>query len=146
MAGWLLQEKLPKFAPHFFLLLAIFVVPRELSAVKEVDHGGHPAGLAEDAYDQPPLSYIYGSVVEESLIRDGKGKYATNITFQPRYVSKLFTRSLLFCGNRTDVFEGVQGPVVVTYERIAHKLIREVPCFDLLNVDPVEPQGGRSSK
>ncbi len=89
-------------------------------------------------YDPTPPNYLYGSVVEKNLIRDEKGKYATNITFQPRYVSELFTESVLFCGNRSDAFDGLEGPVVVTYGRVAHTMVRDVPCFDLVSVDRVQ--------
>lgn len=51
-----------------------------------------------------------------------KGKYATNITFQPRYAAESFTENVLFCGNWAEQFNGVEGPVVVTYRRIAHHM------------------------
>jgi hypothetical protein len=90
-----------------------------------------------------PMNYLYGSVLQKNLIRDNKGKYGTNITFQPQYVSESMTESVLFCGDRADAFDSVDGPVVITYRRISHKMLRDVPCFDLVSVDRVEP-GGRA--
>ncbi len=89
-------------------------------------------------YDQNPYSYIYGSIVKGNVIRDEKGRYAVNITFQPRYASQVFTENVLFCGNRADVFNGIEGPVVVTYKRVPHQLVQGVPCFDLVTVDQIE--------
>ena len=89
-------------------------------------------------YGQNPYSYIYGSVVKGNVIRDDKGRYAFNITFQPRYASEIFTENVLFCGNRSDVFNGIEGPVVVTYKRVPHQLVQGVPCFDLVTVDQIE--------
>ena len=57
--------------------------------------------------------------------------------FQPRYASQLFTKSVLFCGNRVDAFQGADA-IVVTYRRIPHRMVEGVPCFDLVSVDRVE--------
>jgi hypothetical protein len=92
--------------------------------------------------DQNPYNYIYGSVVKGNLIRDDKGRYAINVTFQPRYASELFTENVLFCGNRADVFNGIEGPVVVTYKRVPHQLVQGVPCFDLVTVDQIDAKKG----
>lgn len=138
LTRWRLRRELPDFTRVVCLSLVVLMAPVGLSADKEVTHRDHGDEFATDTSGQFPLSYIYGSVVEKNLIHDGKGKYATNITFQPRYASELFTQSVLFCGNRADVFNEVEGPIVVTYGRIAHKMVQDVPCFDLLRVDRVE--------
>lgn len=96
-----------------------------------------PTSVAED-YDPTPVNYIYGLVLEKNLIRDNKGKFATNITFKPRYVSDLLTESVLFCGNRAEEFDQADGPIVVSYSRVAHSMIKDVPCFNLVSIDRVE--------
>jgi hypothetical protein len=93
------------------------------------------AGLDDD---QNPYAYLYGSVAKGDVIRDHKGQYATSVMFQPRYASQLFTKSVLFCGNRVDAFHGADT-IVVTYRRIPHRMVEGVPCFDLVSVDRVEP-------
>ena len=90
--------------------------------------------------DQNPYTYLYGSVAKGNVIRDQKGHYATSVMFQPRYASELFTKSVLFCGNRVDAFRGADT-IVVTYRRIPHRMVEGVPCFDLVSVDRVEPRG-----
>lgn len=92
--------------------------------------------LIQAGWFENPYSYLYGSVVSKGVIRGGKGQDATNVTFQPRYASDLATESVLFCGNRLDMFEDA-GPIVVTYERVAHKAVENVACFDLVSVDHV---------
>ena len=72
------------------------------------------------------------------MIRDHKGQYATSVIFQPRYASQLFTKSVLFCGNRVDAFHGADT-IVVTYRRVPHRMVEGVPCFDLVSVERVEP-------
>jgi hypothetical protein len=93
------------------------------------------AGLDDD---QNAYAYLYGSVAKGDVIRDHKGHYATSVMFQPRYASQLFTKSVLFCGNRVDAFHGADT-IVVTYRRIPHRMVEGVPCFDLVSVDRVEP-------
>ena len=94
--------------------------------------------LAVADEDQNPYAYLYGSVAKGDVIRDHKGQYATSVMFQPRYASQLFTKSVLFCGNRVDAFHGADA-IVVTYRRIPHRMVEGVPCFDLVSVDRVEP-------
>jgi hypothetical protein len=93
--------------------------------------------LAGADQEQNPYAYLYGSVAKGDVIRDHKGQYATSVMFQPRYASQLFTKSVLFCGNRVDAFEGADA-IVVTYRRIPHRMVEGVPCFDLVSVDRVE--------
>lgn len=97
-----------------------------------------PRLISVTGSEQNPYSYIYGSVAKGNLIQDGRGRFATNVTFQPRYASEVFSESVLFCGNRATAFNGLDGPVVVTYKRIPHQMLRGVPCFDLVSVDRVD--------
>jgi hypothetical protein len=136
--GLAFQSRLAMFARIFCLSVIILTLPIRIQAEKEGSHPDHSYDFVTQTAGDFPLSYVYGSIVEKSLIHDGRGKYATNITFQPRYASELFTKSVLFCGNHADAFDGIDGPVVVTFGRVAHKLVKDVPCFDLLNVDRVE--------
>jgi hypothetical protein len=92
------------------------------------------AGLDDD---QNPYAYLYGSVAKGDVIRDHKGQYATSVMFQPRYASQLFTKSVLFCGNRADAFPGADT-IVVTYRRVPHRMVEGVPCFDLVSVERAE--------
>jgi hypothetical protein len=90
--------------------------------------------------DQNPYAYLYGSVAKGDVIRDQKGQYATSVIFQPRYASVMFTKIVLFCGNRVDAFQAA-ATIVVTYRRIPHRMVEGVPCFDLVSVERVEPRG-----
>jgi hypothetical protein len=122
-----------------YLCFLVMLVVGSLGASGDVVARSRPsvalAGLDED---QNPYAYLYGSVAKGDVIRDHKGQYATSVMFQPRYASQLFTKSVLFCGNRADAFHGADT-IVVTYRRVPHRMVEGVPCFDLVSVDRVEP-------
>ena len=138
------REPMPKYAIYFWLvtLLSTFSLP----ANGDVAHHDRRNALPASDYKQNPYSYVYGSIVERDIIRGDKGQYGTNIAFQPRYASEVFIESVLFCGDRADMFRNVEGPVVVTYRRVAHKLVRNVPCFELVTVDRIESSQEQSSR
>ena len=139
-------EPLPKYAIYFWLvtLLSTFSLPANGEVA--VAHYNRRNGLPASDYVQNPYSYVYGSIVERDLIRGDKGQYGTNIAFQPRYASEVFIERVLFCGDRADMFRNVQGPVVVTYRRLAHKMVRDVPCFELVTVERIESSQEQSSR
>jgi hypothetical protein len=141
---WLVPGDMPSNGCLVSLLLVVLTSPVSLPAEQNLAHSNPPYEFATNTSSEFPLSYIYGSVVENNVIRDRKGGYATNIQFQPRYASEVFTENVLFCGNRAAVFAVTNGPIVVTYGRIAHKLVNKVPCFDLLSVDHVESKDERT--
>jgi hypothetical protein len=122
-----------------YLCFLVMLVVGSLGASGEVIARSHQsvllAGLDDD---QNPYAYLYGSVAKGDVIRDHRGQYATSVMFQPRYASRLFTKSVLFCGNRVDAFHGADT-IVVTYRRVPHRMVEGVPCFDLVSVDRVEP-------
>jgi len=133
------KQKATSAALGFSSLFVVIMLTGGLCANGDVVVARSHQGAASDsADDQNPYSYIYGSVTKRDMIRDDKGQDATNITFQPRYTSEVFTKSVLFCGDRTDAFNKVDGPIVVTYKRVPHRMVEGVPCFDLVSVDHVE--------
>ena len=86
-----------------------------------------------------PMSYIEGVVTNASLIEHG-----INLRIQPRGTYALFTEDILFCDTEhvVSLFEGKRGPVVLTYETRAHRMIEEVSCHDLKYVDELKSQEG----
>jgi hypothetical protein len=122
-----------------FLCFVVMLVVGSLGASGDVVARSRPSVALTGADDgQNPYAYLYGSVAKGDVIRDPKGQYATSVMFRPRYASQLFTKSVLFCGNRVDLFHGADA-IVVTYRRIPHRMIEGVPCFDLVSVDRVQP-------
>jgi len=137
--GPLLSRRRAGRAPGYFSYLC-FVVMLGVGSLCASDVGARSrqsVALAARDQDQNPYAYLYGSFAKGDVIRDQKGQYATSVMFQPRYASQLFTKSVLFCGNRVDAFQGADA-IVVTYRRIPHRMVEGVPCFDLVSVDRVE--------
>lgn len=85
--------------------------------------------------------YLYGSVNCHGsacgIVERGK-RLATNVTFNPAHAPFFLTESVLFCGNESKSFEGLSGPLVITYERVAHEMLDGIACHDLVSVDKVE--------
>lgn len=91
------------------------------------------------AYAENPNVYLYGSIITGSILVDKPaGRYATNIRFNPAHTFSLFSETVLFCGNVSQQFEGMTGPLVITYRRTAHLLYQGVACHELESVDRVE--------
>jgi len=120
------------------------IFPSGTSAKRQLENSNPATALPKS--DENPYNYLYGSVAETNLIRDRKGQYATNISFQPRYASAMFLETVLFCGNESETFRSFAGPLVVTYKRLPHQLIQGVPCFDLVRVDRVESGSERTAE
>jgi hypothetical protein len=140
MAKALLSRRRAGRAPgyFFYLCFVVMLVVGSLCASGDVGARSRQSmALAARDEDQNPYAYLYGSFAKGDVIRDQKGQYATSVMFQPRYASQLFTKSVLFCGNRVDAFQGADA-IVVTYRRIPHRMVEGVPCFDLVSVDRVE--------
>ncbi len=123
-------------ALYIFGCFLVLILPSNISAKRNLENPDAEKVISPKT-DENPYNYLYGSVAETNLIRDRKGQYATNISFQPRYASALFIQNLLFCGNKSETFRSFSGPLVVTYKRLPHQLIQGVPCFDLIRVDRV---------
>jgi hypothetical protein len=85
-----------------------------------------------------PNMYMYASIVDGVIMQDETTKrYATSVRFQPSHTFSLYSESVLFCGDAREAFNGKRGPIVVTYERVAHISFKEVGCHNLVSVDEV---------
>ena len=82
-----------------------------------------------------PNAYLYGNIVDGTILGD-KDLY-TNVRFQPSHVFLLYTETVLFCGDKSEKFNGMVGPIVVTYEKVAHTMYQGVACHTLVSVDHV---------
>jgi len=87
--------------------------------------------------DDNPNIYMFGSVVGGAVVQCGKG-YCTNVTFNPHLTSTLHTESVLFCGDAADTFNGLRGPLVVTYRRQASRQINGIGCHNLETVYAIQ--------
>ena len=90
-----------------------------------------------DAYipDDNPNVYTYGVVVDTASIEDRD----LNITVQPSYTPELHKEQILICGpsfERAKIDHlNLHSPMVMTYERIAHRTVHGIGCHNIVSVD-----------
>ena len=77
--------------------------------------------------------YLFGVPVAGQILEYDEDR-ATNVRFAPYNTPALYDESILFCGMVADFFQGKTGPLVVTYDRIAHRRFHGVACHDLQSV------------
>jgi hypothetical protein len=82
-----------------------------------------------------PNAYLYGNIVDGSIL--GDTDLYTNVRFQPFHTFLLYTETVLFCGDRSKQFDGMTGPIVVTYKKQAHTLYQGVACHEFVSVEHV---------
>jgi hypothetical protein len=76
--------------------------------------------------------YNAGSIVEVAN-KDGN----LNLRFKPLGTYSLYDESVLLCGLPVDKFQGIQDPMLLTYDRVSHHAVEGVGCHDLVRVDNV---------
>jgi hypothetical protein len=77
--------------------------------------------------------YLFGVPVAGQILEYDEDR-ATNVRFAPYNTPALYDESILFCGMVADYFEGKSGPLVVTYDKIAHRRFHGIACHDLVSV------------
>lgn len=101
-----------------------------------------PNSLGLDQVYENHNVYLFAQPVEGSLVGDDK---FTNVRFAPYHTPSLYDETVLFCGDVSDSFisedGGLGGPMVVTYDRIAHRMYQGIGCHDLVSVFPVTTKG-----
>lgn len=75
-------------------------------------------------------TYLFAAPIDGAHI-EGR---VTAIRFQPYNTMALYDETVLFCGDVSNFFIGKSGPMVVTYDRIGHRLFRGVACHDIVSV------------
>lgn len=87
-------------------------------------------------YNENPNTYVAGSVTNVSVVGNYDG-----IVFriQPLGTYQLFTQDILFCPQGvTTALQNKRNPVVITYERAAHRTVQGIGCHKLLHIDNLE--------
>ena len=95
----------------------------------------HSNSLGIVQYDVNPLMYEAVQTIAEVTEIDGN----MNLRIKPVGTYMLYDDIVLLCGMPIDKFSGVTEPFLMTYERLAHHMIRGVACHDLLRVDSIVP-------
>lgn len=90
-------------------------------------------------YSNPNI-YIFGAVADGAAFKDEHQKVLTSVRFQPYNTFALYTESVLFCGDVSNLF--YHGAIVVTYKRRAHEASGGIGCHELVSVNKVEDKNG----
>jgi hypothetical protein len=88
-----------------------------------------PNSVGVNQFYENNNSYMFALPIAGTVM-DG----ATSIRFQPYNTMSLYEESVLFCGDVSNSFRGKSGPIVVTYDRVAHRMYRGVACHDIVSV------------
>jgi hypothetical protein len=103
-------------------------------------------GLGVVLNDIDPNISLIGTIMSGDIIQDDDGREGTNIRVHPKYTYGLFDESVLFCGFEGDRLSEdnkmLAGNRIFTYRRAASRLIRGVPCHQLIGVDKVIERKG----
>jgi len=83
-------------------------------------------------YQDNPNQYLMVQVRSGKIFTRGKRIY-TNLSVAPTNTYGLFNQSVTFCGDQSDMFDGKNGVLVLTYSKVMH----ETDCYDLYRVDTV---------
>lgn len=85
-----------------------------------------------------PNVYLYGAIIDGTIL--GPERNFTNVRFQPSHSFLFYSETILFCGDQSEPFRFMRGPIVVTYKRVAHKSYQGVACHDFVSIDHVQSQ------
>jgi hypothetical protein len=126
-----------KVTAYIFIILIVLAM---FGVCVSLAHGStthpRPNSLGVEQVYTNTNAYLFGLPIDGQILEGA----VTNIRFQPYNTMELYDESVLFCGNVTTEFNGKVGPVVVTYDRIGHRLYRGVACHDLVSVFEVHDQ------
>jgi hypothetical protein len=89
-----------------------------------------------DVYENPN-TYLFGLPVEGVDLDDGK---YVSIRFKPYNTASLYDENVLFCdaGRTMEAFHSTEGPVIVTYQTVAHKMFKGIACHEIVSVFEVQ--------
>jgi hypothetical protein len=99
-------------------------------------HTSHNS-LGTIAYQENPYNYIVASAKDAKVVAEGK---ATSLRLQPMYTYALYDEQLLLCGDESDRLNGTSQPMVLTYERRAHRVVEGIACHELIGVNELKPK------
>jgi len=92
-----------------------------------------PNSLGISESYQNSNEYLFAQPIDGQIL-EYEEDHATNVRFSPYNTPALYDESVLFCGMVADFFQGKTGPLVVTYDKIAHRRFNGVACHDLRSV------------
>ncbi len=114
-------------------LLLLLFGPLVLLARGSTQLKNRPNSLGVNEVYQNSNVYLFAQPIDGQIL-EYEEDHATNVRFQPYNTPALYDESVLFCGMVADFFQGKRGPLVVTYDKIAHRRFNGVACHELISV------------
>jgi hypothetical protein len=102
----------------------------------------HPNSLGSTSYTINPNIYVAVDNVIEVTDVDGN----LNLRIHPVGTFMLYDENVLLCGQPFDRFAGFDYPMMITYERVAHRAVEGVGCHELRSVDQIVPKTAMEGK
>jgi hypothetical protein len=81
-----------------------------------------------------PNTYILGSLSQGSA-----DSTRTIVQIRPYNTPLVYTNNLVFCGDVAYMFRGKTGALLIVYRSVAHRLVEDLACHDLVAVFEVKP-------
>ena len=97
----------------------------------------HRNSLGVPMYTVNPYIYEAGEIVDYAIVEKGEG---LSIRVKPLATYLLFDDNLLLCGVPADKINGHENPMVLVYERVAHKMVDGVGCHELVEVRSIKTE------
>jgi Kef-type K+ transport system membrane component KefB len=97
----------------------------------------HRNSLGVVMYTINPNIYEAGSIVNYAIIGKSEGLV---LRVQPLATYALYTDEILLCGVPADKIDGHENPMVLIYERQAHKLVDGLGCHELVHVRDIKAE------
>jgi hypothetical protein len=111
------------------LTVAVVVLACAVSFAKATSAPRHDNSLGVDIPYENPFMYNFVVITDGSII-EANGRYATNLRVQPYGTFELYTEQVMLCGQPTNELQHANGPVVLTYKRVAHEMVGGVACHE----------------
>ena len=121
----------------FGLAALITIVVLAASVFSHASTTSYRNSLGVSMYTINPYIYEAGAIADYTIIDGGQG---LNLRVKPMATYMLFYDNLLLCGVPADKINGHENPMVLVYERVAHKTIEGIGCHELVEVRSIKAE------
>ena len=133
LSGGYMKESIVAWLIVILLVLIFCFGPGLMLSHGSTTKANRPNSLGISEIYTNTNEYLFAQPIDGQILESEEDR-ATNVRFQPYNTPALYDESVLFCGQVADFFQGKTGPLVVTYDRIAHRRFHGVACHDLISV------------
>lgn len=114
----------------YSILFAAWLISAVAAIAEPSIKHNRPNSLGVDEVYQNRNIYLFATPIQGSVINGSRGEKYTVVRFQPYNTMSLYDESVLFCGDVSGDFASKKGPIVVTYDRVAHTAYKGIGCHE----------------